>query len=171
MFAAHFAAGVAIKSIVPETPIRPLLVAVFLPDLVWIALATAGVEPTAPARFFDGWSHSFAMVLLYALAAAFAFRGYGRAVATAFFVAVLSHFLLDMPIHPRPLELYPHSGFRFDLHTAPVAPMRYWITQLVVTVALLAVYVVGMLRLRESRARIAETCFGLIGLHIILLPG
>jgi hypothetical protein len=171
MFAAHFAAGLAIKSQVPETPIRPLLAAVFVPDFLWIAFATLGVEPTAKDRFFDGWSHSLLMVLVYAAIVAFMFRPHGRAVAAALFVAVLSHFVLDLPIHPRPLELYPHSGFRFDLHLGPVSPMRYWVVQLAVVIALLAVYVAGMFRLRESRARIAQTCVGLLSLHVILLPG
>jgi hypothetical protein len=170
MFAAHFAAGVAIKSRVPEAPIRPLLAAVFFPDFVWIALGAIGVEPAAPDRFWDGWSHSLVMVLLYALLTAFVFRSYGRAVAAAFFVAVFSHFLLDMPIHPRPLELYPHSAFRFDLHIATVDSMRYWLVQLAVTLVLLAVYVRGMRRLGEGRTRIVQTCVGVLALHGLSLP-
>jgi hypothetical protein len=171
MLAAHFAAGVAIKSQVPETPIRPLMTAVFLPDLVWIALAGAGVEPAAPDRFFDGWSHSLLMVLLYAVVVALAFRGRGRAVATALFVAVLSHFVLDLPVHPRPLELYPHSAIAFDVHFATVDSMRYWYLQFAVTLVLLAVYILGMRRLRESSARVWQTCVGVIALHALLLPG
>jgi membrane-bound metal-dependent hydrolase YbcI (DUF457 family) len=170
MFAAHFAAGVAIKSQVPETPIRPLLTAVFLPDLVWIALAAVGVEPAAPDHFFDGWSHSLAMILLYALVVAFAYRRSGRAVSGALFVAVLSHFALDVPIHPKPLELYPHSAVRFDLHLGTVDSMRYWILQLLVIAVLLGIYIVGMHRLREARARTIQTCVGVLALHALLLP-
>lgn len=171
MFAAHFAVGVAIKSQVPETPIRPLLAAVFLPDFVWIALGLLGVEPSAPDRFWDGWSHSLVMILLFATLMAFAFRGSGRAVALAMFVAVASHFLLDLPIHPAPLDLYPHSSVRFALNWATVDSMRYWLIQLAVIVVLLAVYVAGMMRLREGRGRIIETCLAVLATHAILLPG
>jgi membrane-bound metal-dependent hydrolase YbcI (DUF457 family) len=171
MWAAHFAAGVAIKSRVPDAPIRPLLAAMFVPDFVWIALGAVGVEPTAPGHFFDGWSHSLLMVLLYSLVAAFLFRGYGRTIAAAFFLAVFSHFLLDLPIHPAPLELYPHSSVRFDLHIATVDSMTYWVVQLAVTLVLLAVYVAGMRRLRESRARVVQTCVGVLALHVLSLPG
>jgi hypothetical protein len=171
MFAAHFAAGVAIKSQVPETPIRPLLAAVFLPDFVWIVLAGLGIEPSAPDRFFDGWSHSLAMILLFAVVVAWAFRRSGRAVALAMFVAVFSHFLLDLPIHPVPLELYPHSTVRFAVNLATVDSMRYWWIQLAVTVVLLAIYVAGMLRLREGRARTIQTCLGVLAMHVVFLPG
>lgn len=170
MWAAHFAAGVAIKSRVPEVPIRPLLAAMFIPDFVWIALGAVGIEPAAPGHFFDGWSHSLVMVLLYALITAFVFRGYGRAVTIAFFIGVFSHFLLDLPIHPAPLELYPHSAVRFDLHIATVDSMRYWVVQLAVTLALLAVYAAGMRRLVESRARVVQTCIGVLAVHVLSLP-
>ena len=170
MFAAHFATGLAIKSQVPEAPIRPLLAAVFFPDFVWIVLAGMGIEPAAPGRFFDGWSHSLAMVLLYALLAAFAFRGYGKAVATAFFVAVFSHFLLDLPIHPAPLQLYPHSAVRFDLHIATVGSWTYWIVELCVALAMLAIYARESWKFDLSRARVVQSCIGVLAVHLINLP-
>jgi hypothetical protein len=170
MFAAHFAAGVAIKTQVPEAPIRPLLAAVFLPDFVWIALSAVGVEPAAPGRFWDGYSHSLVMVLLYAAITAFAFRGHGRAVSAAFFLAVFSHFLLDAPIHPAPLELYPHSSMHFVFHIATVDSMTYWLVQLSVTLVLLAVYVKGMRLLGEARALTLQTCVGVLALHALSLP-
>src|SRR5579859_3533715 len=171
MWAAHFAAGVAIKSRVPDAPIRPLLAAMFVPDFVWIALGAIGVEPAAPGHFFDGWSHSLVMVLLYASIAAFLSRGYGRAVAAAFFVGVFSHLLLDLPIHPGPLELYPHSAIRFDFHIATVDSMRYWVVQLLVTLVLLALYVKWMRRLGEPRSRAVQTCIGVLAVHVLSLPG
>lgn len=170
MWAAHFAAGVAIKSRVPEAPIRPLLAAMFLPDFVWIGLGAVGVEPAAPGHFFDGWSHSLVMVLLYASITAFLFRGYGRMVAAAFFIGVFSHFLLDLPIHPAPLELYPHSGIQFDFGLATVDSMRYWDVQLLVTILLLGLYVQWMRRVSQSRARVVQTCVGVLAIHLLSLP-
>ena len=50
------------------------MIAVFLPDLLWIALARAGIEPEYPPHaFFDDWSHSAFMILLWSAVFALAF--------------------------------------------------------------------------------------------------
>jgi len=73
VYAAHFAAGLAIKSRFPETPAWALLTGAFLPDFIWIAVANRGIEPTNPQVFFDDWSHSLPMVILWASLFAVAF--------------------------------------------------------------------------------------------------
>jgi hypothetical protein len=66
MYAAHFAAGLAIKSYAPKAPTWALLVGAFLPDFFWVAFGLAGIEPSQGTAFFDDWSHSLAMVILWA---------------------------------------------------------------------------------------------------------
>src|SRR5262249_17744574 len=66
MYAAHFAAGLALRSRAPQAPTWALLTGAFVPDFLWIAFAVLGVEPTARAVFFDDWSHSLLTTLLWA---------------------------------------------------------------------------------------------------------
>ena len=129
MTAAHFAAALAIKSRVAEASTAALIVGAFIPDFVWIILATAGVEPTRREVFFDDWSHSLLSVAAAATAYAWLFRKHGLGVAGAAWLAVFSHFALDLPVHPRDLALYPHSSIRAGLGLSAVAPMTYWYIQ------------------------------------------
>ena len=67
MYAAHFAAALAIKGQVPKAPTWSLVVAAFIPDFFWVGLGLAGVEPSQGPAFFDDWSHSLAMVILFGI--------------------------------------------------------------------------------------------------------
>jgi hypothetical protein len=165
MYAAHFAAGMAIGSHAPRAPTWALLVGAFLPDFLWIGLAAAGVEPTATPVYFDDWSHSLATVVVWATVFAACFRGRG---AAAVWLAVFSHFLLDAPIHPKPLGLYPYSSLRLGWGTAP--RMEYWLVQLAVVVVLAGVYVVGARRQRVPGRWIAVTVGELLALHTLGVP-
>ena len=110
MYAAHLAAGLAIKASVPKAPTWAVLGAAFLPDLLWLGFSLRGIEPVESGTFFDGWSHSVLSIVIQALAVALLSLRLGRGVAVALGGAVLSHLPLDLPIHPRPLELHPHSS-------------------------------------------------------------
>ena len=105
MTAAHFAAALAIKSRVPEAPTAALIIGAFIPDFMWIGLSTVGIEPTKREIFFDDWSHSLLSVIVFAAVYAFFFRNRGPRVAAALRLAVGSHFLLDLPVHPKDLAL------------------------------------------------------------------
>ena len=133
MFAGHFAAALAIKAAEPRVPIAALTGLVFLPDLLWLAFSVGGVETVTPGTWFDGWSHSFASIFLQAvLGGAFWWRRDAR-VAIPLAGAVLSHLAFDLPMHPAPLEWYPHasSGFGNLLHgwsgqTSALGKSRGW---------------------------------------------
>jgi hypothetical protein len=169
MYAAHFAAGLAIKSRTPKAPALALLIGVFLPDFVWIVLAALGIEPTERSVFFDDWSHSLLTVALQAtLFSAFFWRR-GRAVASALWLAVFSHFLLDLPIHPRPLALYPHSAVHLSLGFSDAGRMTYWWVQAGVVAALMLLYVQGARKLRWPENLVAASCVALASLHLIML--
>jgi hypothetical protein len=173
MYAAHLAAGLAIKAAEPKAPAWAVLTAAFLPDLFWIGCAAVGAEPANSTMFFDGWSHSVMSILIQAAAFALCFHKLGRAVMLAVGFAVLSHLLLDMPIHPVPLELWPHSGLalghpswswgeaQFALHKT-----RYWWVQLTVIIPLLGFYCLRARRQLNANL-IAASCLTVVGLHLV----
>ena len=175
MFAAHFAAGLAIGGRESKAPISALLAGVFLPDLIWIALAFAGVEPSGPSVFFDGWSHSFLSVATEATVFASFFALKGLRVWLSIWFAVLSHFALDAIIHPRPLELYPHARvripwnlWRWGAKPTPFGPSHYWWVQFFVVTILLGVYVLRTRRSSLPTNLAAATVLLVFGLHWLL---
>jgi hypothetical protein len=172
MFAAHFAAGLAIKSRVPKAPTWALLVGVVIPDFVWIILANRGIEPTPLRVFFDDWSHSLAMVVLMATLFSLLFWRYGRPVMLAVWLAVFSHFILDLLIHPKFLALYPHSSAHVGVFlSGNLGARRYWWAQMCVVLILTLVYVHGARRVRFQPNLLAATCVLLLALHLVMFPG
>ena len=177
MYAAHFAAGLAVKGRVPRAPTWALMVAVFLPDFLWIALARAGIEPEYPPRgFFDDWSHSLVMIVLWATLFAWLFWRRDRAVAIAVWIAGLSHLLLDFLIHPARLALYPHSSIHlgwelwsYGQQRSRLGPNHYWWVEAAAIVPLLLVYVYGSRRAPLPARLIAASCLLVAGLHLMSL--
>lgn len=175
MFAAHLAAGLAIKAIQPEAPAWSLLIAAFLPDLFWIGFACAGLEPASDAAFFDGWSHSGASILIEAILFSACLASLGRPARLAVGVAVLSHLPLDMLIHPQPLEVWPHSSvalgypdWRWGQVGLLFGKSRYWWIQLAVTLPLLTLYCVKSARRTDVPANlIAASTVVVFGLHLV----
>lgn len=176
MYAAHFAAALAIKSQAPKAPVSALLLGAFLPDFAWVALGVAGLEPSQGPRFFDDWSHSLAMVVVWATLFAICFWRKGWAVTLPVWLAVMSHFLLDLPIHPKKIALYPYSSIHlgwnswdFGLTSFWLGASRYWWVQLAVLIALIAIYVFGAQRERLPANLIAASGVTMIGLHLMSL--
>jgi hypothetical protein len=177
MYAAHFAAGLAVKGRVPQTPTWALMTAVFLPDFIWIALARMGIEPESPPRgFFDDWSHSFLTIIVSASLFAWVFWRRERAVVLAVWIAGLSHFFLDFLIHPAKLALYPHSSLRlgwnlwtFGQGRSWLGPNHYWWVEAGMILPLLAVYVWGSRETQFQRTLVAASCLLVIGLHLLSL--
>jgi len=147
MYAAHLAAGLAIKAAQPKAPSWAVLGAVFLPDLFWLGFSLVGIEPVGAGVFFDGWSHSVLSIVVQALAVVLLSLRLGRAVALSLGAAVLSHLPLDMPIHPRPLELYPHASHAvgvffksWGVQLSWLSKSHYWWVEADVTLLLLSLY-------------------------------
>ncbi len=174
MFAAHFAVGLAVAARARRAPMSAVLAGAFLPDLVWIGLATAGVEPSAPSAFFDGWSHSVVSVLAEAtiFAMFFAYRGYR--VWTTIWLAVLSHVVLDAVIHPTRIQLYPRALlqapsnlWRWGATPWVLGASHYWWIQFAVIVPLLAIYGMASLRSLFPRNLVLATVLIVLGLHLV----
>jgi hypothetical protein len=174
MYAAHFAAGLAIGSRAPRAPIWALLAGCLLPDIVWIALATSGIEPSAPSLFFDDWSHSLVSIFVEASLFTLLFIRRGVYVWAPIWLAVASHFLLDVLIHPKPLALYPHATLHapWDLWiwgTSKTSFLftHYWWIQFAIMVPLIGVYAVGARKRGFPTNLIAATALSLLGLHLL----
>jgi hypothetical protein len=177
MYAPHFAVALAVKSRERRAPIGALVAGAFLPDLVWMCLARAGIEPAQTATFFDDWSHSLLSIAMLATLFACFFYRKGKAVVLAIWASVFSHFLLDLPLHPKKLALYPkspiHLGWTFLVSWGPASgwlgAINDWWVQLTVLLVLLVFYVESM-RARKARMRVILTpCVLLLGLQALML--
>jgi hypothetical protein len=175
MYAAHFAAGLAVKGKIPEAPTWALLTAAFLPDFLWVGLARAGIEPEYPPRgFFDDWSHSAVMILVWATVFAAAFAGRGRLVALGVWIAGMSHFFLDFLVHPARLALYPHSKvhlgwslWEWGQRPARLGASHYWWVEGTAVAGLLALYGWFARRGPIPPRLVAASCCLVAGLHLL----
>jgi len=131
VYAGHFALGLALKARVPKAPTWGLLLGTGMLDVLFGPFVLLGFEhvtmipgksPGFALDFID-WSHSLAMALVWSAAYALFFARRGPAVAGVLGLAVFSHFLLDLPMHPHDLALWPGSATHvgFSLWNTP-----YW---------------------------------------------
>ena len=120
MLAGHYSASFAIKSVRMDVRLWVLFIAVQLMDVFWTSLLLLGVEkarvePTWPSvpldLYYMPYSHSLVAVLMVCVVVFVLYRGlvppknlYQPALFVA--LAVLSHWLLDLPVHRQDLPLY-----------------------------------------------------------------
>lgn len=159
MFVGHFAAGFALKGARPEAPTWGLLIGVGVLDILFGPLVLLGIERVtvtpgmSPGFLLDfiDWSHSLVTSALWALLFGLAFWRLGRQVAIVMGAAVFSHFLLDLPMHPGDLALWPHSSVHFGFGLWRLLPHGWWLIELGVIALFWGYYL--------SKARVA-TSFG-----------
>ena len=80
------------------------------------------------------------MSVVWSILFAAVFARYGRGVMTAMGLAVFSHFLLDLPMHPPDLALWPYSTAHLGFGFWRIAPNGWWFLELTVIVVLWAFY-------------------------------
>jgi hypothetical protein len=175
MFAAHLAAGLALKQAAPKAPTWALLTGAFLPDFAWIALAGLGIEPADAGGYFDGWSHSLLSIAIMATVYALSFKSCGRRAQAVLCAAVASHYLLDVPIHPAPMELWPHAPFAsaWDLWSwgkerSVIGLTHYAMVQGFITFVLLTTYTACADARGVSRRLVAASCVAVLGLWLLI---
>lgn len=148
MFAGHFAAGLAIKAREPRAPTWAVLVGIGVCDILFgafLALGieratmTPGVSPGFRLDFID-WSHSFAMSVVWGILFGLLFIRQGRAVALACGIAVFSHFVLDVVMHPGDLAVWPHSEAHVGFGLWTRSPPLWWFVELAFIGACAAYY-------------------------------
>jgi membrane-bound metal-dependent hydrolase YbcI (DUF457 family) len=121
MFLGHFGMALAAKRIAPRTSLGTTVLAAQLVDLVWPLLLLAGLERVrivpglmaTSALDFEHYpiTHSLLTVLVWSVLAGalyYAARRY-RVGALVVGALVLSHWLLDAPMHRPDLPLWPGS--------------------------------------------------------------
>jgi hypothetical protein len=173
VYAGHYAAGLALKAKQPRTPTWALLLGVGFLDVlfgIFVMLGiervtvTPGVSPGFALDFID-WSHSLAMSLVWAVLFSSFFWRRGAAVALATGFAVFSHFLLDWPMHPQDLALWPHSSIHIGFGLWSKLPTGWWWVELAFILAGCTYYFV---RARRLGAMLA--CAVVVILHIVNSP-
>ena len=122
MFLGHFAVGLALKRVAPESNLGWLIAAPLFLDLIWPIFVLAGLERVeidpgntvvTPLNFvYYPISHSLMMALVWSLVVGvlyYAISRYGKG-AVAVCAGVFSHWLLDVVVHRADLPLYPGSN-------------------------------------------------------------
>jgi hypothetical protein len=138
MYAGHFAAGLVLKTRVPHAPTWGLMAGVGVLDILFgpfVLLGlervsiTPGVSPGFSLDYID-WSHSLLMSVVWSAVYAAFFWPRGRAIAVAMGVAVFSHFVLDLVVHPADLALWPGAATHVGLGLWTIAPPLWWFVEL-----------------------------------------
>lgn len=143
MYVGHFAVGLALKGAEPRAPTWGLLLGVGLMDILFgpfvlLGIERASVTPgTSPGFSLDyiDWSHSLTMALVWSVAFAIPFLRRGKTVAGVMGLAVFSHFLLDVPMHPPDLALWPGSSAHLGFGLWRSLPLGWWFVELAVIAA------------------------------------
>lgn len=178
MYVGHFAAGLALKRVQPKAPTWGLLLGVGLLDVLFgpfvmlgieRATLTPGVSPGFSLDYID-WSHSLAMSLLWAILFAIPFLKMGKRVAAVMGFAVFSHFLMDIPMHPPDLALWPGSSTHIGLGLWKILPNGWWFVELAIIAAGWAYYVAGGRRSQTFAGRPIAVGVTLLALHLFNSP-
>jgi membrane-bound metal-dependent hydrolase YbcI (DUF457 family) len=93
------------------------------------ASLTPGISPGFSLDHID-WSHSLAMAAVWSVAYGALFLRLGGRVASIMLVAAFSHFLLDLPMHPADLALWPDSDVHLGLGLWRRLPQGWWFSEL-----------------------------------------
>jgi membrane-bound metal-dependent hydrolase YbcI (DUF457 family) len=137
MIAGHFGFAAAVKSRTPAVPVWALMLACVWLDVVFVPLLAAGLEsiesvPGAPNGAYGAaiihatYTHSLLGALVLSALFGLAFLGrYGRHTAFVLGLVVMSHWLLDLPMHRPDMPLLPGGidpvRLGFGLWRFPVA--------------------------------------------------
>jgi membrane-bound metal-dependent hydrolase YbcI (DUF457 family) len=157
VYAGHLAAGLALKAKEPEAPMWGILVGVGLLDLLFGPFVLAGIESVSitpgvsPGFSLDhiDWSHSLLMSVVWSGAFGAVFLRQGRRVAAIMAAAAFSHFLLDVPMHPQDLALWPGSATHVGLGLWRVLPQGWWFVELAF-IAVAGAYYLGKARRSDA---------------------
>ncbi len=178
MYAGHFAAGMALKGRVPKAPTWGLLIGIGLLDILFGSFVMLGIErasltpgesPGFSLDYID-WSHSLLTALVWSLLFGLLFFRSGRPVALAMGLAVLSHFVLDLVMHPPDLALWPGADIHLGLGLWKSMPTGWWFVELAFVAGCLAYYRSRAKRERSFGGRVWGVVITVLLLHVFNAP-
>ena len=178
MFAGHVATGLAIRARVPKAPALAIFLGAVLLDLIFSVLVWSGIERVTPTpglapgarNDFIDWSHSLGMALVWSVLFAVPFVKRGRAVAMAAGSAVFSHFLLDLPMHPHDLALYPYATAHLGFGLWQSLPIGWWFVESALVAGACAYYWVRARDLKTFGGRATWATLVVLALHLSNSP-
>lgn len=103
MYAGHVAAGLALRGRARNVPVAAFIIGAFVLDLLWIGFGVLDLDRTP----WSDWSHSLVMAMVWASMFAMLFWKYGRLAVLALWLAVFSHYVLDLFVQGA--SLYPEA--------------------------------------------------------------
>jgi len=127
MFVGHYSVAFAAESERNKIPLWVLFVAVQFLDYIWATLVLLGIEKLRVIKgftagnmldsYYHPYSHSLIAAVLWSSVAAISYKpfcgslGYSYRKSAAFIVglAVFSHWILDLVVHPRDLPIYDNT--------------------------------------------------------------
>jgi len=176
MYAGHFAMGLALKARTPRAPTWAILLGTGFLDVLFGIFVLLGIERATitPGRApgftldFIDWSHSLAMALVWSGLFAAAFSKRGRATALVLGFAVFSHFLLDLPMHPHDLALWP--GSKIHLGLALWYTPYWWWSELAFIAAACGYYVMRSRKLGTFGGHALWASAVVVALHLLNSP-
>ena len=178
MYAGHIASALAMKAKEPRAPtwalvlgvgVLDVLFGIFVPLGIERATLTPGVSPGFRLDFID-WSHSLAMSLVWAALFGILFFRRGTAVAVWCGIAVFSHFVLDLLMHPHDLALWPHSPAHLGFGIWTLHPPFWWFFELAFVALCLAYYVARAKQLGTFGGRAWWVVAVVAILHVVNSP-
>ena len=127
MFVGHYSVAFAVKSERNRIPLWVLFVAVQFLDYIWATLVLLGIEKLRVIKgftagsmldsYYHPYSHSLIAAFLWSTVAAIGYKPfcswlgypYRKSAALIVGVAVFSHWILDLAVHPRDLPIYDNT--------------------------------------------------------------
>lgn len=133
MYAGHVAAGLALRGRARDVPVAAFIIGAFVLDVLWIGFSVLHLDRTP----WTGWSHSLAMSIVWSSVFAALFWKYEQSAILALWLAVFSHFVLDLIVQGA--SLYP--GAPRSLGIAALVTTHARPVQLVVCIVLILIFV------------------------------
>jgi hypothetical protein len=176
VYAGHYAFGLALKARKPALPTWAVLLGTGLLDVLFGPFVLLGIERVTmtpghgPGFSLDsiGWSHSLVMAAAWSAIYAACFLRRGGEIAWLLGFAVFSHYLLDFPMHPHDLPLWPGSSVRLGLGLWETP--SWWWSELALVLLACGYYVVRARRLRTFGRHAVWACLIVLALHLMNSP-
>ena len=155
-----------------------ILLGVGLLDLLFGPFVLLGLErvtltplisPGFSLDYID-WSHSLVMSVVWSVLFGALFVRWGRRVAVVMGIAAFSYFLLDLPMHPSDMALWPDSSTHLGFGLWRVLPQGWWFVELGF-IALAGAYYLRRARGSDEFGRLPRAVLGVVLLlHVFNSP-